>query len=223
MRTSTLVPVVAALVAVAAIAIAVGPTYSALTDGAELVVGAGEGAPPVSAGPIDLVTIDDHGVVAKTDDSAAFVPLAADDSYPPGQTFHARLGVADNDPDIAAAIIVAVVPTDTAGTGRVGTSPNLTPLLRVTVVDRTTGTVLIGGSATDASRGVPVAAASGTIAHVDARDADPLHDGDHWTDGAKGSRHDLEVMVYCPRTPAASAPADGRSELALMVYGIGQP
>ncbi len=223
MRTSTLVPVVAGLVAVAAIAIAAGPTYSALTAGADLVVNAGEGPAAGSSGPIDLVTVDDHGVAMKTGDSAAFIPLAADDRYRPGKIFHAELGVADNDPDVAAAITVAVVTVDSVGTGRVGTSPNLTPLLRVTVVDTTTGDVLIGGSATDASKGAPVADASGMIAHLAPRDADPLHDGDHWTDGAAGSRHDLEVTVYCPDTAAARDLTDGRSDLALMLYGIGQP
>ncbi|WP_426625416.1 hypothetical protein ACPPVW_04960 [Leifsonia sp. McL0607] len=223
MRTSTLVPVVAGLVAVAAIAIAAGPTYSALTAGADLIVSAGDSTAAGSSGPIDLVTIDGHEVATRTNDSAAFVPLAADDRYAPGHTFHLEVGVADNDPDVAAAITVAVVGMDSAGTGVVGTSPNLTPLLRVTVVDTTTGHVLVGHSATDASRGAPVADASATIAHVTQRDADPLNDGDRWTDGAAGSRHELEIMVYCPDSPAALGLTGGRSDLALMLYGIGQP
>ncbi len=151
------------------------------------------------------------------------MPLAPDDRYDPGRTFRLEVGVADNDPDVAAAVTVAVVPVDAAGTGQVGTSPNATPLLLVTVIDRTTGEVLIGGSATDARRGAAVADASGMLGHLAARDADPLDTGDRWASGAAQSRHDLEVLVYCPDSPGARALADARSDLALMLYGIGQP
>ncbi|MCI0159357.1 hypothetical protein KNO15_21865 [Leifsonia shinshuensis] len=226
MRTSTLVPVVAGLIAVAAVAIAAGPTYSALTAGADLVVGAGgtgDGPAAGSSGPIDLVTIDDRDIATPSNGSAAFVPLAPDDRYEPGRTFRLGVGVADNDPDVAAAITVAVVPVDSAGTGQVGASPNATPQLLVTVVDTTTGEVLIGSSATDARRGAPVAEASGMIGHLAARDADPLDDGDRWSRGAAQSRHDLEVLVYRPDGPAAREPTGARSDVALMLYGIGQP
>lgn len=235
MRTRSLVLVVAALVTVAAIAIAAGPTYSALTAGAEFVVTAGDAADTADApgaadstdpGPgdsIGLVTIDEHEVASTVDSGAAFIPLATDDRYHPGRTFHTELGVADNDPDVAAAVSLAVVPMDPAGTGQVGASPNLTPLLRVTVVDTTTGEVLVGGSATDPTRGWPVADAAGVLGHLAARDADPLDGGDRWTEGAPGSRHDLAVSVYCPDGPAVRALTDSRSDLALLVYGIGQP
>lgn len=229
MRTRSLVLVVAALVTVAAIAIAAGPTYSALTAGAEFVVTAGDAADTAdSAAPgpgdsIGLVTIDEHEVASSVDSGAAFIPLAADDRYHPGRTFHTELGVADNDPDVAAAVSLAVVPMDPAGTGQVGASPNLTPLLLVTVVDTTTGEVLVGGSAGDPTRGWPVAHAAGVLGHLAARDADPLDGGDRWTEGAPGSRHDLAVSVYCPDGPAVRALTDGRSDLALLVYGIGQP
>lgn len=229
MRTRTLVLVVAALVTAAAIAIAAGPTYSALTAGAAFVLTAGDardaGGPahPGPGDPIGLVTVDEHEVASPVDGGAAFLPLAADDRYRPGRTFHTELGIADNDPDVAAAVSLAVVPMDPAGTGQVGTSPNLTPLLLVTVVDTTTGEVLVGGSAADPSRGWPVADATGVLGHLAARDADPLDGGDRWTAGAPGSRHDLAVSVYCPDTPAVRALDGGRSDLALLVSGIGQP
>ena len=226
MRTSTLVPVVAGLVAIAAVALAAAPTYSALIAGADLVVdagGTGDNGAAASPGPVDLVTIDGRDVATPSHASAAFVPLAPDDRYDPGRTFRLEVGVADNDPDVAAAVTVAVVPVDAAGTGQVGPSPHATPLLLVTVIDTTTGEVLIGGSATDARRGAPVADASGMLGHLAARDADPLDDGARWTDGAAHSRHDLEVLVYCPDSPGARAVTDARSELALMLYGIGRP
>jgi hypothetical protein len=133
------------------------------------------------------------------------------------------VGVADNDPDTAAAVVVAVMPMGDDGTGRVGTAPNVTPLLRVTVVDTTTGRILIGGSAADPSRGVPVAEASAMLDRLAPRGADPLADGAAWTPGAVGSRHDLAVEVYCPDTPAVRALTGPESDLSLMISGAAMP
>jgi len=229
MRTSTLVPLVAGLVALAAVALAAGPTYSALTAGADVIVdahdsagdGAGDGVEAGTAPSLDLVTIDGRGMVTRSHGDAAFLPLGDDDRYAPGRAFHLDVGVADNDPDTGAAVTLAVVPMDAAGTGQVGTSPNLTPFLRVTVVDETTDQVLVGDSATDPSRGAEVADASALLNRLEPRDADPLADGSRWIPGASGNRHDLDVTIYCPDTPAVRALADGRSDLDLMVYGTG--
>ncbi len=225
MRTSTLVPVVAGLFVLAAVALAAGPTYSALTAGADLIVDAGDTAGAgVEAGmapSLDLVTIDSRGMVTRSHGDAAFLPLGDDDRYAPGRAFHLSVGVADNDPDTGAAVTLAVLPMDGAGTGQVGASPNLTPFLRVTVVDETSGQVLVGGSATDPSRGVEVADASALLNRLEPRDADPLPDGSRWIPGASGNRHDLDVAIYCPDTPALRSLADGRSDLGLMVYAAG--
>jgi hypothetical protein len=229
MRTSTLVPVVAGLVALAAVALAAGPTYSALTAGAGLIVDAGDSAdaaPGAEAGlasSLDLVTIDGRGVVAQSHGSAEFLPLGHDDRYAAGRAFHLDVGVADNDPDIGAVVTVAVVPMDDAGTGQVGTTANLTPFLRVTVVDKTTGQVLVGASATDPSRGAEVADASAFLNRLEPRDADPLSDGSRWIPATSGNRHDLDVTIYCPDTAARRALRDGRSDLGLMVYGTAAP
>ncbi|KQR53550.1 hypothetical protein ASF88_01360 [Leifsonia sp. Leaf336] len=212
MRTSTLVPVVAGLVALAGVALAAGPTYSA-----------GAGVDAGMAPSLDLVTIDSRGIVNRSHGDAAFLPLGDDDRYAPGRAFHLNVGVADNDPDTGAAVTLAVLPMDVAGTGQVGASPNLTPFLLVTVVDETTGQVLVGGSATDPSRGVEVADASSLLNRLEPRDADPLPEGSRWIPGASGNRHDLDVTIYCPDTPAVRALANGRSDLDLMVYGTGAP
>lgn len=229
MRTRTLVPVTAGLVVLAAVALAAAPTYSALTAGAGLVVDAGDSAdagPGTEAEPassLDLVTIDGRGVVAQLHGSAAFLPLGHDDRYAPGRAFHLDVGVADNDPDTSAVVTVAVVPMDDAGTGQVGTAANLTPFLRVTVVDETTGQVLVGASATDPSRGAQVTDASAFLNRLEPRDADPLPDGSRWTPAASGNRHDLDVTIYCPDSAALRALGEGRSDLGLMVYGAAAP
>ena len=223
MRTRTIVASFTGLVALAAIAVAAGPAYSALTAGAGIVIDAGDSVQPGMVPHLDLVTVDERQTVTRSHAAPAFVPLADDDRYAAGRAFHLAVGVADNDPDTGAAVTVAILPMDAAGTGQVGASPNLTPFLRVTVVDETTGQVLIGRSASDPAAGAPVADASAMMNRLAARDADPLTDGTRWTPGASGSRHDLDVTIYCPDTPAVRALAGGRSDLALMVYGVGQP
>lgn len=223
MRSRTVVTVIAGLVVVAAVAVSAGPVHDALTAGAGLVVDAGDSLEQGAAPHLDLVTIDQHAVVTQSHDSPAFLPLAVDGRYRPGRPFRLAFGVADNDPDTGAAVTVAILPMDAAGTGRLGTSPNLTPFLLVTVVDTTTGQVLIGGSASDPGRGAPVADASATLDRLQPRHADPLTDGSRWVDGAQGSRHDLEVTVLCPDTPTLRALAGAGADLALMVYGTGSP
>ncbi|WP_434318683.1 hypothetical protein [Leifsonia sp. P73] len=228
MRTRTLVPAVLGLTALAAVAVGAGPAYRALTGGADLVLGAdaaGFFAPSSSTeiGALDLVTVDPRGVVSTGVAGAAdFVPIPGD-AETPGHTVRLDVGVADNDPDTAAGVAVAVLPLGDDGTGRVGTAPNLTPLLRVTVVDTTTGRLLIGGSATDPSRGAPVADASAMLDRLAPRGADPLPDGADWTPGAAGSRHDLAVEVYCPDTPAVRALSGPDSDLLLMLSGAAVP
>ncbi|MEN2736329.1 hypothetical protein ABCS02_00935 [Microbacterium sp. X-17] len=222
MRTRTLVPAVLGLTALAAVALGTGPAYRALNDGADFVIGA-EAADSTAIGALDLVTIDPRGVVSTGVASAPdFVPIPGDGEAP-GHTVRLDVGVADNDPDTAAGVAVAVLPLGDDGTGRVGTAPNLTPLLRVTVVDTTTGRLLIGGSATDPSRGVPVADASAMLDRLAPREADPLPDGADWTPGAAGSRHDLAVEVYCPDTPAVRALSGPESDLSLMLSGAAVP
>lgn len=220
MRTRNLVPVVAGLVVLAAAALGAGPVTSALTNGAELVVGADTPRP----GALDLITVDTRGIVSTgVAGSADFVPIPGDDTVTPGRTVRLDVGVADNDPDTAAAVAVAVLPMGDDGTGRVGGAPNATRLLRVTVVDTSTGRILIGGSATDPSRGVPVAGASAMLDRLEPRGADPLADGADWTPGAAGSRHDLAVEVYCPDTPELRALAGAESDLSLMLFGAPSP
>lgn len=217
MRVHRLVPLVAGIVAVTAVALAAGPTYSAFTDAANLVVGAdGIGSKEV----FGLVTIGPDGVARKAPDSTpAVVPVSGEDSFVPGRTVQLDVSVANNTPSFAAAVSVAVSPTDSGGTGQVGTAPNITPLLLVTVVDTTTGQLLIGGNASDPSQGVPVAQASATIGRLAPRQAAPLADGATWVPGASGSREDLTVYLYYPDTPETSTFNGGKTALAVKFYG----
>lgn len=220
MRTMTLVAAVAGLVVLAAAAIGAGPLTSAAIAGAELVVDADTPGP----GALDLVTVDTRGTVSTgVPGTADLVSLPGDDALAPGRTLRLEVGVADNDPDTAAAVAVAVLPMGDDGTGRIGTAPNATPLLRVTIVDTSTGRILVGGSATDPSRGVPVADASAMLDRLGPRGAAPLADGADWTPGAAGSRHDLAVEVYCPDTPTVRALSGPESDLSLMLSGAAVP
>lgn len=224
MRTRTLVSAVLGLTALAAVALGAGPAYRALNDGADLVVGADAADTSTAIGALDLVTVDPHGVVSTgVAGSADFVQIPGGGDDSPGRTVRLDVGVADNDTDTAAGVAVAVLPLGDDGSGRVGSAPNLTPLLRVTVVDTTTGRLLIGGSATDPSKGAPVADASAMLDRLAPRGADPLADGADWTPGAPGSRHDLAVEVYCPDTPAVRALSGPESDLSLMLSGAAVP
>lgn len=228
MRTRSVVALVAGLVALAGAAVAVAPTYSSLTHAAGLLIDAdsSSGAAPGVVGsepPFDLLTIDARGAVTKAPEGApALVPLAAGHRFVPGQTLRVDLAVANDEPDVDAAVTVAVLPADSGGTGQAGTAPNVTPFLRITVVDDTSGEVLIGGSATDPSRGATLADASGMVGRLAARDTAAVADHAAWTAGASGSRHDLRVELYLPDTPAVRALGGGQTALSVMFYGQGE-
>ncbi|MGT2495290.1 hypothetical protein ACU4GD_45410 [Cupriavidus basilensis] len=220
MRTRNLVPVVAGLVVLAAAASA--PDRSP----APLPTARNSSSAPTPPGPgaLDLITVDTRGIVSTgVAGSADFVPIPGDDTVTPRRTVRLDVGVADNDPDTAAAVAVAVLPMGDDGTGRVGGAPNATRLLRVTVVDTSTGRILIGGSAASRSRGVPVAGASAMLDRLEPRGADPLADGADWTPGAAGEPADLAVEVYCPDTPELRALAGAESDLSLMLFGAPSP
>jgi hypothetical protein len=223
MHTRTLVPVVAGLVVLAATALGAGTAYSALTDGADLVATSLAPAADPATGVLDVATIDPRGVVSTGPGAAELVPIPGDDSMTPGRTVRLQVGVADNDPDTAAAVAVSVLPMGDDGSGRVGTAPNVTGFLLVTVQDTTTGRILIGGSAADPGKGVPVAEASAMLDRLAARGADPVGDGEDWTPGDPGSRHDLAVQVYCPDIPAVRALSGPESDLSLLVSGAPAP
>src|SRR6185437_6660517 len=119
MQTRTLVPAVAGLVVLAATALGAGTAYSALTDGADLVATSLAPAADPATGVLDVATIDPRGVVSTGPGAAELVPIPGDDSMTPGRTVRLQVGVADNDPDTAAAVAVSVLPMGDDGSGRV--------------------------------------------------------------------------------------------------------
>lgn len=213
--------VIAGALAMSAVILSASLAVSAFTDAASLNLGAsGIGA----ASRFQVFTVQPDGTVRM---SAAGVPvdlpIDGEDSFVPGRTITFDLGVGNNSPAVAAIVSVAVRASDSDGTGQVGTSPNITPFIRVTVVDTSTATLLIGGSATDPTQGVPVSAASAAVGRLAPRGAAPLLDGDQWTAGAPGSRHDLTVSLYYPDTPATNAYNGGQTALEVLFDGASTP
>ncbi|MGH1523096.1 hypothetical protein ACRAWC_03010 [Leifsonia sp. L25] len=180
----------------------VGATMSAFTDQAGLNVG----PDGVGGAAFDIVSVLPDGNVAQAlPGQAVTVPIAGDDGFVPGRSVTVDLGVANNSPQLAAALTVTVRPSD------------------VTVVDTTTGTLLVGGSATDPSQGATVAAATGVLGRLPARGAPALSDGAAWVDGSAGSRHDLSITLFYVDTPETAAYNGGQTALEVEFDGSSTP
>lgn len=218
MRYRITLPLIAAGVVATVVALA-GTTasMSALTDRASLNLGAsGIG----SDAPFAILTVHPDGSVHHTaPGSAAVVPLTGDDAFVPGRSISVDIGVANNSPSVAAAVTMKIAPSDAEGTGQVGSAPNITPFIRVTVIDTATGQPLIGGSATDPSQGVTVDAASAVVGRLGPRGSAPLSDGGQWVAGAADSRHDLTVVLYYVDSPETSAYNGGAAALEVVFDG----
>ena len=215
-RRIALAAVAGGTIALTAALLMVGQTWSAFTDQAGLNAGPGG----VGGATFDIVSVLPDGNVAQAQPGQGVtVPIAGDDSFVPGRTVTVDLGVANNSPSLAAAVSVAVKPSDPTGTGQVGGSPNITPFLRVTIVDTTTGELLVGGSATDPSQGVAVADASAVTGRLPARGSAALPDGAPWLAGDDGSRHDLTITLYYLDTPETSAYNGGKTALEVEFDG----
>lgn len=219
-RRIALATIAGGTIALAAALFTVGQTMSAFTDRA----GLNTGPDGVGGATFDIVSVLPDGDVAQArPGQGVTVPIAGDDSFVPGRSVTVDLGVANNSPQLAAALRVTVKPSDAAGTGQVGSSPNITPFLRVTVVDTTTGTLLVGGSATDPSQGAPVATATGVLGRLPARGAPALADGAAWVDGSAGSRHDLSITLFYVDTPETTAYNGGQTALEVEFDGASTP
>ncbi|WP_345839192.1 hypothetical protein [Microbacterium sp. X-17] len=215
-RRIALATVAAGTLVVTAALVTAGQTMSAFTDSALLNVG----PDGIGSAPFDIVSILPGEQVAQAQPGQAVaVPIAGDDSFVPGRTVTVNLGVANNSPDLASAVTVTVKPSDPAGYGQAGSSPNITGFLLVTVVDTTTGQLLVGGSATDPTQGVPVASASGVIGRLAPRGAPALSDGSAWVAGNVGSRHDLTISLYYQDTPPTVAYNFGQTALEVEFDG----
>lgn len=207
-------------IVLAAALLTAGQTMSAFTDQAGLNVG----PDGVGGAAFDIVSVLPDGNVAQAQPGQGVtVPIAGDDSFVPGRSVTVDLGVANNSPLLAAALTVSVKPSDAAGTGQVGASPNITPFLRVTVVDTTTGTLLIGGSATDPSQGAAVPTATGVVGRLPARGSPALADGAAWVGGSAGSRHDLSITLFYVDTPETAAYNGGQTALEVEFDGSSTP
>lgn len=213
----TLPLITAGVVATALAVLGTTSTMSALTDTAALNLGQGGIGSDV---PFGIVTVHPDGTVHHAPPgAAAAVPLTGDDAFVPGRSLSVDLGVANNSPGVAAQVTMTIGPSDAAGTGQVGSAPNITPFIRVTIVDTSTGQLLLGGSASDPSQGVPVDAANAVIGRLGARGAAPLTDGDTWAPGAADSRRDLTIVLYYVDTPETSAYNGGATALEVVFDG----
>lgn len=178
-------------------------TTAAFTDTATLSLGAsGVG----STHPFGLVLVDAAGTAHS---SAPGDPLPLDlpgaDALVPGRTVETTVKVANDHPSISSSLVATLAAT------AVPETPDITPFLRITILDEA-GRVLLGGDTArpedGAAPGTPVAA--GVLA---ARGAPPVGDGSTWTDGAAGSAHTFTVLVHLLDDPATSTLNGGQAHL----------
>lgn len=205
----------------AAVALSIGLTASAYTDRASLNLG------PTGIGvnsPFDIAAVLPNGTLAQAvPGSGVSIPVTGEQAFVPGRSVTVVLSVANNTPDLAATATVAVTPSDAAGTGQVGSAPNITSFVRVTIFDTTTLQLLVGGSTTDATQGVPVSAASASVGRLNPRGSAALADGATWVPGAAGSWRSLTVVLYYVDTPATSSYNGGQTALAVKFDATSTP
>lgn len=163
-----------------------------------------------SADPFAIVLVDDAGTAQEAEPGA---PLALDlpdrDTLVPGRTLEASARVANNHPDIAAAVAATVDAEPVAGT------PDLTPFLRITVLGPE-GEVLLGAGADRPQDGVDPGALA-DLGVLTARGAAPVPHGTAWTEGAAGSATSLTVLVHLLDDPATSALNGGQAHLSIRI------
>lgn len=198
-------------VLVAAIALLAGvpagtlATSAAFTDEARLDLGSGGLG---SSAAFDVVLVADDGTARQAPDGdplAVAVPGA--DGLVPGRTLEVAVRVANNHPHLRAALALEVTGAPVAGT------PDITPWLRVTVLDADGVPVLGTG---DPAAGVPLgtAGAAGVLA---ARGVEGVADGAAWSPGSAGSDRAYRVLVHYLEDPATEPLNGGRALLTVRV------
>ncbi len=198
---------IAGALVMAGILLSAGVTVSAFTDKASLNVGR-QGIGLNS--PFDLVTVFPNGIVRQAlPAQGVLLPVTGEQTFIPGRSVSVNLTVANNTPDLASSATVSVAPI---GTGQVGSSPNITSFIRVTVFDTNTQQLLVGGSATNPALGVALNA-TGTIGRLNARGSAALAEGATWVADAAGSSRNLTIVLYYVDTPATSSFNGGQTAL----------
>ncbi|HYQ76755.1 hypothetical protein [Cellulomonas sp.] len=204
-RAPALAVLVAAVALLAGVLAGTLATSAAFTNAARLDLGAdGLG----SSTAFDVVLVADDGTVRQAPDGDPLaVPVPGADALVPGRTVEVAVRVANNHPDLRAALAVAVAGTPVAGT------PDITPWLRVTVLDAD-GTAVLGTG--DPADGVALgtAGAAGVLA---ARGAEGVADGAAWSAGAAGSDRGYRVLVHYLDDPATEPLNGGRALLTVRV------
>lgn len=193
----------------------VGTTVAAFTDASRLSLG----TDGIGAEPYDLAVVTAEGLVSSANPAdGVAVAIDGEETLAPGRTISMRLSVFNNSPSLNSTARLAVEPV---GTGQVGTAPNISSYLRITVVDDATGGVLVGGSATDPRLGAPLSSASGSLGMLPARGSDALAVGQVWEEGAAPeSRRDVTVMVHFLDSPGAENLNGGRSAMVARFTGM---
>jgi hypothetical protein len=199
----------AALLVVLAVGAGVGTAFgvagtsATLTDAARLGAGtAGVG----SSDPFSILLLDGAGTAHAAEPGT---PLPLDvpgaDALVPGRTVEATVQVANNHPAIATGLGLTV------GAVRVAGTPDITPHLRVTVLDAD-GQVLLGAPTGKPEGGAPLST-PGSLGRLAARGAPPIADAAHWTPGADGSVTSVTVRVHLLDVPATSTLNGGQARI----------
>jgi hypothetical protein len=188
----------------AGMAFGIATTSAALTDAAHLDAGtAGVG----SSDPFSIVLVDAGTAHAAEPGAPLPLDVPGADALVPGRTVEATVRVANNHRAIAADLSITVGAVPVAGT------PDITPHLRLTVLDPA-GHVIVGDPAGTPESGAPF----GTrvpLGRLAGRGAPPVADGAPWTPGADDSATSITVRVHLLDVPATSTLNGGRSRITV--------
>lgn len=180
-------------------------TSSSFTDAARTNLGT-EGIG--SHDPFGIALVDAAGTAHEAEpDTPLAVDLPDGDALVPGRTVRADVRVANNHPDIAAAVTATVAARTVAGT------PDITPYLRFTVLGPD-GQVLLGASA-DSPQDGAAPGASLDLGALAARGAVPVADGAAWSEGAAGSDVSITILIHLLEDPDTTPLNGGRATVTL--------
>lgn len=182
----------------------VSVTAAAFRDRAHLTTSVG------SSTPFALVLVDAEGLTRPAPvDAPLVVPVDGADALVPGRTVSVPLTVANNHPDIAAAIGLTLTAE------RVDQTPDLTPELRYSVL-AADGTPLVGGD--DPADGLPVGQRS-ELGGLAARGAPAAGPDTPWTGGAEGSTITVVLRLHLLDGPQTEALNGGQVAVSVTVDG----
>ncbi|WGD37917.1 hypothetical protein [Lysinibacter sp. HNR] len=136
----------------------IGTTGATRIDNAALRLGGqtGIGAPPFSIATV----LPDNTIAHANPEESLTLPIPGKNALVPGRTITFQTTVFNNTETLPSATQVSVIPI---GTGAVGNAPNITPFVRITIVNSLTNELIVGNSTSNPQEGATIQNASGNL------------------------------------------------------------